>query len=72
VAWIVLWIGIGVIGGIATFGGLAMIELTAMIMGLINLVGTLGWFFLTWKAYKGENFILPLVGPMAQQQAGRT
>ena len=32
----------------------------------------LGWLFLMWKAYQGENFILPVVGPIAQQQAGRS
>ena len=71
VAWIILWIGISVIGRVMSFGGLALVGITAMIMGLVSLVGFLGWLFLMWKAYQGEKFILPVVGPIAEQQAGR-
>src|SRR5579864_2611988 len=38
VAWFVLSIGIGVIFRVMSFGGLAFIQLTAMIMGAVNLV----------------------------------
>jgi uncharacterized membrane protein len=69
VAWIILWIGIGVIQSAMPFGVHFMITL---ISGLASLVGFLGWLFLMWKAYQGENFILPIVGPIAQQQAGRS
>lgn len=31
----------------------------------------LGWLFLMWKAYQGEKFVLPIVGPLAEQQVGR-
>ncbi len=69
VAWIILWIGIGVIQSAMPFGVHFMI---GMISGAVSLVGFLGWLFLMWKAYQGENFILPVVGPIAQQQAGRS
>ncbi len=68
VAWIILWIGIGVIERAMPFGVNFMIGL---ISGAVSLIGFLGWLFLMWKAYQGENLILPIVGPIAQQQAGR-
>ena len=69
VAWIVLWIGISVIEGAMPFGVHFMM---ALISGLVSLVGFLGWLFLMWKAYQGEKFVLPVVGPLAEQQAGRS
>jgi uncharacterized membrane protein len=37
----------------------------------VRLVGFLAWLFLMWKAYQGQKVVLPVVGPMAEQQAGR-
>ena len=68
VAWIVLWIGISVIERAMPFGVNFMI---ALLSGFVSLVGFLGWLFLMWKAYQGEKFVLPVVGPIAEQQAGR-
>lgn len=47
----------------------------AFLYGLLQLVIGLGsfllWLFLMYKAYNGERFELPVVGPLAAQQAGR-
>jgi hypothetical protein len=29
------------------------------------------WLFLMWKAYQGKPFSLPVIGSIAQQQAGK-
>ena len=28
------------------------------------------WLYLMWKAYQGEMVVLPIIGPLAKQQAG--
>ncbi len=47
----------------------------AFLYGLLQLVIGLGsfllWLFLMYKAYNGERFELPVVGPLAAAQAGR-
>jgi uncharacterized membrane protein len=68
IAWIVLWIGISIVESVVPFG---VHFIGAVLSGLVNLVGFLGWLFLMWKAYQGEKVVLPVVGPIAEQQAGR-
>jgi len=36
---------------------------------LLSFAVFLGWLFLMWKAYNGETFVIPVVGPLAQQQS---
>jgi len=69
VAWIVFWIGVSVVTSVMPF---AMHLLFSMATGLISLGGFLLWLFLMWKAYQGEKIVLPVVGPMAAQQAARS
>jgi uncharacterized membrane protein len=63
VAAIVVWIG--------------MMVLFAITHGVMMFVSPLIWlgFFVLWlvliiKAYQGQKLVLPLIGPMAEQQAG--
>jgi uncharacterized membrane protein len=37
---------------------------------VIGLGGFVLWLFLMFKAYNGERYQLPIVGPMAEKQAG--
>ena len=37
-------------------------------MTLIWIVMLLLWLFLMWKAYSGEKFLVPIVGPIAEAQ----
>ena len=69
VAWFIVWIGISVITAVMPFGIHFVI---ALLSGAVSLIGFLGWLFLMWKAYQGEKFILPIVGPIAEQQAGKS
>lgn len=44
-----------------------------IMIGMLNLLVGFGifffWLFLMWKAYQGDTFVIPVVGPLAQQQA---
>jgi uncharacterized membrane protein len=67
VAWVVFWKLLGIL--------ISMVHVFALLLlpvyGLIGLAGMLVWIFLMWKAYQGENFEIPVIGPLARQQASK-
>jgi uncharacterized membrane protein len=65
VAWTVLWIGLSFIAHIPLLGWA-----TVLIWPLVSLVGFVIWLILVLKAYQGKMFKLPVIGDMAEQQAG--
>ena len=62
-AWIALSMAISI---------LAMMISGALLMfyPLLSLAGFGLWLFLMYQAYNNQLFVLPVVGPLAQQQAG--
>jgi uncharacterized membrane protein len=64
VAWIVLWIALGMIAHIPFLGWL-----TLLIWPLVGLGGFIIWLVLILKAYQGQMFKLPFIGAMAEKQA---
>jgi len=43
--------------------------LSSVLAAAISL-GTLGcWLFLMWKAYNGQRYVMPIIGPFAEKQA---
>jgi uncharacterized membrane protein len=65
----VLQIALSIIGVIAS-QILGVLGLLISLVGLGLSLVTLGlWVFLMYKAYQGEKFSLPIVGPMAEQKA---
>jgi uncharacterized membrane protein len=70
VALIPLYIVIGILsfilGHIPVIGALAVILIYAVLgFGIFGL-----WLFLMYKAYNKEKFVLPIIGPLAEKQAG--
>jgi uncharacterized membrane protein len=65
IAWTVLWIGLSFVAHIPFLGWA-----TVIIWPLIGLVGFVIWLVLVLKAYQGQMFKLPVIGDMAEQQAG--
>ena len=65
VAWTVLWIGLSFVAHIPFLGWA-----TVLIWPLISLVGFVIWLILVLKAYQGQMFKLPVIGDMAEKQAG--
>jgi len=37
---------------------------------LVSLLFLLVWLFMMWKSYQGEKVVLPIIGPLAEKQAG--
>jgi uncharacterized membrane protein len=60
VAWIVLWIVIG----IALPWGVYFV-----VSPLLSLAGLALWLYLMWKTYQNQKVVLPVIGEMAAKQA---
>jgi uncharacterized membrane protein len=64
-AWTVLWIGLSFLAHIPFLGWA-----TVLVWPLVSLAGFVIWLILVLKAYQGQMFKLPVIGDMAEQQAG--
>jgi len=65
IAWTVLWIVLAIIGHIPILGWA-----TVLLWPLVSLAGFIIWLILVLKAYQGQMFKLPVIGDMAEKQAG--
>ncbi len=65
VAWWILWIGLRIVVHIPFLG-----FLTLLVWPLVGLGGFIVWIILVIKANQGQMFKLPVIGDLAQQQAG--
>ena len=65
IAWTILGIGVSILGHMPLLGWMVW-----LIWPLISLVGFIIWLILILKAYQGKKFKLPVIGDMAEKQAG--
>jgi uncharacterized membrane protein len=65
IAWTVVWIALGIVGHIPVLGWA-----TILLWPLMGLAGLIIWIVLLLKAYQGQMFKLPVIGDMAEKQAG--
>jgi uncharacterized membrane protein len=64
VAWIALWMVLGIFGHIPLFGWASV-----LLWPLVGLAGFILWLVLVVKAFQGQWFKLPVIGDMAEKQA---
>jgi uncharacterized membrane protein len=64
VAWIVLWVALGIFGHLPLLGWASL-----LLWPLIGLASFVLWLVLVFKAYQGQKFKLPTIGDMAEKQA---
>jgi len=67
VAMIVLYIAMGIVFGI--LGRIMGFWLTAMLSPLLGLAFLILWIMMIVWAYQGKTVVIPVIGPLAQQQA---
>lgn len=67
-SWFVIMIGLAILHVIFSFGGLWLVW--SMITRLVQLALLLGLIFAAVKAYQRERLFLPVIGPIAEKQAG--
>ncbi len=64
--WIVVFILTSILHFIPVLG-----TLIALLLYMVMAFGFFGfWLFLMYKAYNKEKFVIPLIGPLAEKQAG--
>jgi uncharacterized membrane protein len=70
IGWIVIWMVVFVVTLILR----AIPILGAIIAGLLYFAVSIGaliiWLYMMFKTYNGEKIVLPVIGPMAEKQAG--
>ncbi len=66
IAWIIISFGLSFFTSVPVLGWIVGI-LTSFVLGL---AGFILWLFLMWKAFQGEEWELPVVGPFARKQLG--
>jgi uncharacterized membrane protein len=64
VAWIALWMVLGIFGHVPLFGWASL-----LLWPLVGLAGFILWLVLVVKAFQGQWFKLPVIGDMAEKQA---
>jgi uncharacterized membrane protein len=65
VAWIVLWMVLGIVATIPGVGWLTIFLWPLLMLGALVL-----WILLLVKAYSGSRWRLPVIGDLAEKQAG--
>ena len=70
-----LWIAGGIVWNILWALVASVSGWLALIGGFVSLLVVMGgffyWIFLMYKAYKGQRYMIPVIGRIAAQQAGR-
>jgi len=64
-AWIAFWMAISIFTAMTKVFALLLLP----VYPLVGLCGFGLWLFLMWKAYNNDPLVLPVIGPLAQQQA---
>jgi uncharacterized membrane protein len=70
----IAWVALEIVAAIFSAILIHIPILGALMTGLLYLVIGLGafimWLYMMFKTYNGEKIVLPVIGPMAEKQAG--
>jgi uncharacterized membrane protein len=70
VAWVILWIVVGIVDYVFSYIPFFGIFIAWVLRFTIGLGGLIVWLYMMFKTYNGEKIVLPVIGPMADKQAG--
>lgn len=71
IAWLVLIVGMMIVGVVLAFIPVIGWVIDVLLWLAVGLGGFCLWLYLLYKAYSNEKFMLPVIGKMAEQQAGK-
>jgi uncharacterized membrane protein len=69
IASIIVFIGLMIVMGVLHFIPFLGAILGLMLYPLVGLAFFVLWLMLIYKAYNGERWVLPIIGPLAEKQA---
>jgi uncharacterized membrane protein len=70
IAWFALWIVATIISLALTFIPFLGTFISIVLHLALGLGGFIVWLYMMFKTYNGEKIVLPVVGPLADKQAG--
>ena len=70
IAWVIFWIVISMVSLMFNFIPFLRLFVATVLEFAVGLGGFIVWLYLMFKTYNGEKVVLPIVGPMAEKQAG--
>lgn len=70
VAWVIIWIIVGIVT--LAFSAIPFLGyfVSAVLHFTIGIGGLIMWLYMMFKTYNNEKIVLPVIGPMAEKQAG--
>lgn len=71
IAFLVVQIAISILGAILGAISSLLGTLIGILTPVVGLVFFIFWIICLIKAYNGEHYLLPIIGPIAEQQAGK-
>ncbi len=70
IAWVIIWIVITMVSLALRFIPILGFFISTLLNLVIGLGGLFMWLYMMFKTYNGEKIVLPVVGPLAEKQAG--
>ena len=70
IAWVALWIVFGIVTLFFNFIPFIGVFVSLTLRFALGLGGFIVWIYMMFKTYNGERIVLPIVGAMAEKQAG--
>lgn len=70
IAAVVAWIAVGIVSSL--LGAISFVgfwSISRLLYDVVGLALFVIWIMLMYKAYNGERWVLPVIGPMAEKQA---
>jgi uncharacterized membrane protein len=70
VAWVIVWVVVTIVALAFRIIPFLGIFVSVVLHFAIGLGGLFLWLYMMFKTYNGEKIVLPVIGPMADKQAG--
>jgi uncharacterized membrane protein len=70
VAAMAIQVGIAIVAAMFRAISFSLGLLVGSLHALVSLGFFLMWLYMMWKSYAGEKIVLPIIGPLAESQAG--
>jgi len=70
IVWVILWIIVTIVTLAFRFIPFLGFFISAVLHLCLGIGGLIVWLYMMFKTYNGEKVVLPVVGPMAEKQAG--